>query len=875
MHTIQTSVIKPTTKTKIIFLGVALFLAVAFNSTADIITTYAGGGSSTPDGIPATNAILSAPWGVTVDPAGDLYIADGPFVRRVDHATGILTTVAGTGALGTSGDGGPATNALLSSATSVAVDLAGNLFICDMMGGVSGNGSVREVNAQTGVITTVVAGPIIGDGQVKFMQPQGIAVDVHGNLYIADWANSIVLELDAANRTLRTIAGKYAIPGYSGDGGPATNANLGAPTQIAVDVSGNLFILDADTVQRIRRLDGQTGIITTVAGGGAGSGSSGFATNANLNLVGAGAIAVDNLGGLYVGGPSNVWKVDLNSGTISIIAGGATQGFTGDGGPATNALLNIVLGIGVSGAGDIYLSDSGNGRVRRITPDAVPPYAVLVDLTTAPTFLDPMPAVQGRLGVATVNGHYSLVVPNGTNATARLTVSGANGLAILGVTGTTSFSLAGLTSYGGNLTLSGLTGLNSIDLTTITSIGGSLILTGNGSASVFVGSPNVAGTIAIDSNGSGGATVGSPTANTITLTSNGSGGTTVGAATATSVVITSNGSGPITVGSPVANSIDVSSGGSGSVSVGGAAVTGNVTVTGNGTNTTTLTGTSIGGNLSVSLTGGASADVSGAQTAGNVTVTTSGSSTFVAATGGGTTAVAMANGPATLHATLPTNTFTTNVSFSVQAVATTNSAAAGTSPDGSLASVTPVAQYQFSFAISTLNRDASLTFDITLAALDPTNRAAFLAALNSGAATVAVQGDAPGSLWQTFPICGSSQPPSAGGCVSELLLDGAGMPLPPGSTNASAVVSFSGVAGHFSKWGVVLAQPVRVGTALVGGGTLRLTWPGVAAAVLETSTNLAPNSWSSAGTATSVPDGTLRLDVSPTNPARFFRLKSQ
>jgi hypothetical protein len=521
-----------------------------------------------------------------------------------------------------------------------------------------------------------------------------------------------------------------------------------------------------------------------------------------------------------------------------------------------------------------------------------------VDLTTAPAFLDPMPAVQGRLGLATVNGRSSLVLPNGTNATAGLTVSGANGLAIVGATGTNSLSLTGLTDYGGSLTLSGLTNLNWIDLTTITNIGGSLTLTGNGSASVFVGSPNVAGNIVVSTSG-GGITVGSPrvsgniavsqngsgpitvggaiVSGKIDVSGNGTGSLTVGGTTSDSISVSSTGTGAITVGgaNTVSGGVTITSNGSGSVNVGGAAVTGNVTVTGNGTNSTTVTGTSIGGNLSVSLAGGASADVSGAQTAGNVTVTTSGSPIFVASTGGGTTAVAMANGPATLHATLPTNTFTTNVSFSVQAVATTNSAAAGTSPDGSLASVMPVAQYQFSFAIPTLNRDASLTFDITLAALDPTNRAAFLAALNSGAATVAVLGDAPGSLWQTFPICGSSQSPSAGGCVSELLLDGAGVPLPPGSTNAPAVVRFTGVAGHFSKWGVVLAQPVRVGTALVGVGTLRLTWPGVAAAVLETSTNLAPNSWSPAGTATSLPDGTLRLDVSPTNPARFFRLKSQ
>jgi hypothetical protein len=147
--------------------------------------------------------------------------------------------------------------------------------------------------------------------------------------------------------------------------------------------------------------------------------------------------------------------------------------------------------------------------------------------------------------------------------------------------------------------------------------------------------------------------------------------------------------------------------------------------------------------------------------------------------------------------------------------------------------------------------------------------------LNSGTATVAVLGDPPGSLWQTFPICGTGQSPSPGGCVSLVKLDATGTPLPPDSLQEPAVVRFTGLAGHFSKWGVVLAQPVRVGASLLGGGTLRLTWPGAAAAILETSTNLAPNSWSPAGGATQLPDGSWRLDIAPAEPARFYRLRGQ
>jgi hypothetical protein len=137
-----------------------------------------------------------------------------------------------------------------------------------------------------------------------------------------------------------------------------------------------------------------------------------------------------------------------------------------------------------------------------------------------------------------------------------------------------------------------------------------------------------------------------------------------------------------------------------------------------------------------------------------------------------------------------------------------------------------------------------------------------------------VLGDAPGSAWQVFPVCGLAITPSAGGCVSVTKLDATGTPLPDGSLVEPASVRLSGVAGHFSTWAVVLAKPLRVTTTLLGNDQLRLTWPGPSTGVLETSTNLAPDSWSPAGTPTRQPDGSWRLEVAPTEPVRFYRFRA-
>jgi hypothetical protein len=228
-----------------------------------------------------------------------------------------------------------------------------------------------------------------------------------------------------------------------------------------------------------------------------------------------------------------------------------------------------------------------------------------------------------------------------------------------------------------------------------------------------------------------------------------------------------------------------------------------------------------------------------------------------------------------MQAVLPAGTFTSNVVFSVSTVPPASLPTFGTMSNAGPFVISAVSAYHFTFAVPTLNQDAALTFDIQLSALDPTNRPAFLDALNAGAATVAVLGDAPGSVLQVFPVCGLGITPSAGGCVSVAKLDATGTPLPDGSLAEPTSVRFSGVAGHFSTWGVVLAKPLRVTTTLYGNGQLRLTWPGPNAGELETSTNLAPNSWSPAGPPTLQPDGSWRMEIAPTEPARFYRFRAQ
>ena len=330
-----------------------------------LIETVAGDGTAGygVDGGAAMATQLAWPRGVAVDGSGNLYIADtsNGRIRKVD-SSGVITTVAG-GGYGV--DGGPATAAQLDRPYGVAVDGAGNLYIADTF-----NHRIRKVDA-AGVITTVAGigtNGFGGDGgaavAAQLNQPSGVAVDGSGNLYIADYRNHRIRKVDSSG-DISTVAGN-GTKGHSGDGGAAVAAQLGFPWGVAVDVSGNLYIADS-TNGRIRKVDA-AGVISTVAGIGTHGygGDGGAAVAAYLNNPWG--VAVDVSGNLYIADTFNqrIRKVD-SSGVITTVAGIGTNGFSGDGGAAVAAQLNRPQGVAVDGSGNLYIADTDNTRIRRVS----------------------------------------------------------------------------------------------------------------------------------------------------------------------------------------------------------------------------------------------------------------------------------------------------------------------------------------------------------------------------------------------------------------------------------------------------------------------------------------------------------------------------
>jgi uncharacterized protein (TIGR03437 family) len=310
---------------------------------------------------------------VTVDAAGNLFIADTFNAVRKVSTSGIISTIAGSyQAAGFSGDGGPAAQAALWSPTGVAVDGAGNLYIADL-----GNNRIRKVSPG-GTITTVAGGgsPASGDGDggaatsAKLSAPGGVAIDSLGNIFISEGGlgGSRIRKVSAGG-TISTIAGNGSLS-FSGDGGPATSAALNTPLGIALDGLGNLYVADGGN-SRIRRVSA-SGIITTVAGNGtlSFSGDGGPATSAGLNVPTW--VAVDSAGNLYITDAGNERVRMVNaSGIITTIAGNGILGTTGDGGPANSAELNVPFGIAHGSGGSVYVSTQGSsGRVRMLVPSA-------------------------------------------------------------------------------------------------------------------------------------------------------------------------------------------------------------------------------------------------------------------------------------------------------------------------------------------------------------------------------------------------------------------------------------------------------------------------------------------------------------------------
>lgn len=341
------------------------FSFIANLCNAQLISTIAGNGIPgwSGDGGQATAAEIYNPNAVGFDHAGNIYIVDeGSFVVRKVDMSGIIATIAGNGIQGFSGDGGQATNAEFQYLEGVWGDKKGNVYIAD-----EGNRRIREVHT-TGIISTFAGNGAFGytgDGgaatAAELGTPYRLAIDTADNVYIADQGENVIRKVDTAG-IISTVAGN-GTAGFTGDGGAATTAEIKYPYGISVDIPGNVYIADCGN-NRIRKVS-TSGIITTMAGNGVASfsGDGGQATDAEL--YGPFGVAADGLGNIYIDDQTNVRIRAVNAlGIISTIAGIGTNGYNGDGIPASTAQLNYPWDVSVDAAGNVYISDEANQRVR-------------------------------------------------------------------------------------------------------------------------------------------------------------------------------------------------------------------------------------------------------------------------------------------------------------------------------------------------------------------------------------------------------------------------------------------------------------------------------------------------------------------------------
>jgi len=340
----------------------------------------AGIGQYTGDTGPATSAQLYLPFQAVFN-GGNLYIADqaDEAIRYVTGSTGIITTIAGDGSQGFTQDGIKATTSSLSSPCSVWVDSSGNVYIAD-----TGNNVIRMVNTK-GIISTVAGvessagyqGDGFGAASAELNKPSSILFDSAGNMYFADSGNNVIRKVSPSTAAdpdvISTYAGLYngGTAGYTGDNGLATKALLSDPVAIAMDSAGNLYIADCNN-HVVRKVTASTGVITTIAGNGTYgfSGDGGPAVFAQL--FEPKGVAVDAAGNVYISDTLNnrVRMVAASTGIINTVVGTGHSGYSGDGGLATAAQLSFPAGLSIDSSGNVYIADNGNNVIRQYAPPA-------------------------------------------------------------------------------------------------------------------------------------------------------------------------------------------------------------------------------------------------------------------------------------------------------------------------------------------------------------------------------------------------------------------------------------------------------------------------------------------------------------------------
>jgi uncharacterized protein (TIGR03437 family) len=385
-----------------------------------IIRTPAGSGfyGFSGDNGPATNARFSSPNGVAIDASGSLYIADlyNDRIRKVG-TDGVITTFAGKFGGTFAGDGGPAIEAGLFDPAGVAVDEKGNVYIADM-----DNNRVRKVDT-TGKITTVAGngnfgytGDNVAATQTALSSPTAVAVDATGNLYIADLFNSRIRKVNAQG-IITTFAGT-GVDGYGGDNGPAIQARIDTPESVAVDRAGNVYIADSASAV-VRRVD-TAGVITTFAGTGV-DGYSGDGGQARLaRLSSPRGVVAEAAGNIYVADAGNdrIRQVDP-SGMITTVAGNGQTGYNGDGIRASQASLFEPVGLTADAHGVVYIADSYNDRIRMLKSAQLQFFGLSrYVVTTGDT--------QTTIGLIGTGLEDSLVTINGQNAVASLDAATGN-----------------------------------------------------------------------------------------------------------------------------------------------------------------------------------------------------------------------------------------------------------------------------------------------------------------------------------------------------------------------------------------------------------------------------------------------------------------